>query len=234
MYFSPWLRAAFRVMSALALLPAAPLSALSQTEVTVLTGVHFDRVDRPDRHLDHPTGGQMVSSSGEAPAIGLRLTHWLRPRVALEGEVALSRNRSWHGSSPFPRPDFHTEKVFTSVRLAIRTSSTDRVQLDLGAGPAFVFHGGTGESYLDRDVNVGAVLALGARIRFDDRLAVRLSGLGIYYGSRYTQPYQEVDGSVLGAARWSRRTAVVLAGLSYTFRCCSRWARVREAASPRR
>lgn len=199
------------------MLAASALPVLAQTEVTLLAGVHFDRIDRPDRHLDLPND-QIFSSSGDAPVAGLRLTHWLRPLVALEGEIALSRNRSWSGSSPFPRPEFYTQKVFTSVRLSLRTSSTAPVQLDLGAGPAFVFHGGMGESYLDRDVNLGGVLALGARFRLDDRLSLRLSGLGVSYGSRYTGPASELDDGLGGAASQSRRTAVLLTGLTYTFR----------------
>jgi len=160
----------------------------------------------------------MLSASGEAPAVGLRLTHRLRPTVGVEGEVAFSRNRGWHGSTPFPRPEFSTRKAFTSLRLTVRTSPRYPVQLDVGAGPAFIFHGGAGESYLERGVNVGAVGALGARIQVGEKLALRLTRLAFQYFPTYTEPYQELSGGVLGAGKTGRRTGVILSGLTYTFR----------------
>ena len=163
---------------------AAIRPAQAQLEVAAHGGVHVDRASQSDRVVT-AGGAAMYAGNGEASAFGARLGYWLRPALGLQLDVSRSSNESWFGSTPVPPPSFANRTTYLSARAVARTAPTGNLQLFVAAGPALMFHGGTGTNLRSRDTDVGGVLEAGARLRVAGQLGVQFTLSNYLYGSRY-------------------------------------------------
>ena len=186
------------------LVSTAPFSdGLAQAELSLHAGVHFDRVDHPDRILTEGSTA-VVATKGEASVLGARAGYWLRPVLGLELDVSRSSNSSWgrvpastprlislSGSgavptSPPPDPSgFVNRTTYLSVRGIVRTAPGGSFQLFAAAGPALIFHGGSGTSLLTRNTDPGGVVEAGFRVRVARRVGVELAVSNYLYDSRF-------------------------------------------------
>jgi hypothetical protein len=204
---------------------AAPLSAAAaQVEISLQGGIHAARLDRPERAAIDPGAGMHIEATkGEASTFGLRVGKWLSNRWGVDGGVALSRNRSWRGSVSIPigvenASDFQTQTIFSSATLKARiTPPHSRFGLILGAGPALIFHRGSGESLLTRNTDVGGLVDVGASVRLSSRLAFTLDLHQYLFSSHFAQPYfgQFVGDPIQPAGSQFRHEVVILAGISW-------------------
>jgi len=200
------------------LLLSAPLMpAAAQVSVSLQGGVHAARIDRPERALEQPARGTLMEgAAGEATTFGLRLGTWLSNRWGLDAGMAWSRNSSWQGSAGGTPPGFHTHTIFSSATIRARLTAPDsRFGLQVGAGPALVFHAGSGTSLLARNTDVGALLNIGGSVRLDPRLALTLDAHEYLLSSRFAEPYTPLVGAPLPAGSRFRREFVLLAGFSW-------------------
>ena len=200
------------------LLIAPQMSAAAQVSVSVQGGVHAARIDRPERVLQQPGQRTWIEgAAGEATTFGLRFSTWLSTRWGLDGGVAWSRNRSWQGSVGGAPPDFQTHTIFSSATVRARLSAPDsRWGLQVGAGPALIFHAGSGSSLLARNTDVGALVNVGGSLRLDPRLALTLDAHEYLFSSRFAEPYTSpLGGAPLPAGSRLRHEFVVLAGFSW-------------------
>lgn len=162
----------------------------------------------------------MMSAPGEAPVIGLRLTRVLRQHFDIEAGIAVARNESWSGGGAVPLPEFSKHTTFTSAAVIWRPlDETKRAQLRMGAGPALIFHGGSGESVLTRQTDLGAVATAGASLRIGQRLSVGLDVQNYHFASRFGAAPFENGGYPEGyreGTRW-RSEWLVLPSLRIAF-----------------
>jgi hypothetical protein len=163
-------------------LAARPVHA--QLEVTARGGVHLDRAAEHDRVVT-TRGAAMFADQGEASALGARIGYWHRPTLGFQFDVSRSSNASWSGSTPLPPPSFANRTTYLSARAVARTSPTSGFQLAVAAGPALMVYGGTGTNLRTRDVDVGGVIELSARLRIAGPLAMELAVGNYLYGSSY-------------------------------------------------
>ena len=207
------------------LLLASPLApAAAQITVTVQGGVHAARLDRPERAVVDPgLGIALEGAQGEASTLGLRVGGWLSDRWGVEGGLAVSRNRSWNGGSPmdiFPG-QFETRTLFSSATIRARIPAREaRVGLTLGAGPALIFHQGSGTSLLTRNTDIGGLVNVGGSLRLSRRLAFSLDLQQYLYSSSFAGPYsgQFLGDPVQPAGSQFRHDFVILAGIDWRFR----------------
>lgn len=199
------------------LLTVPLMSVAAQVSVSAQGGVHAARTERPERLLQQPTRGTwMEGAPGEAPAFGFRLGTWLSSRWGIDGGVAWSRNRSWQGSVGGSIPDFQTHTIFSSATVRAQLTAPDsRWGLQVGAGPALIFHAGSGSSLLARSTDVGALVNVGGSLRLDPRLALTLDAHEYLFSSRFAEPYTPLVGAPLPAGSHFRREFVLLAGFSW-------------------
>jgi hypothetical protein len=203
-------------------------TAEAQLQVSLQAGVHLARTDRPDRELIDPNlGVDIEGASGESRTLGLRLGLPIAGPLALDAGIAWSRNQSWQGSRSFPslppgnlpEPpgslEFTTETFFTSATLGVRlTRVSAPVSLTVGAGPAVVVHGGSGNSLLAHDADWGGLARATLSIRVAHRLALSLEAQGYGFSSEYRGSYQDaLSGQVHPPGRDWRTEVVLLAGL---------------------
>lgn len=209
------------------LLLAVPLiPAAAQVEISVQGGIHAARLDRPERAVFNPGDGIAIEGAkGEASTFGLRLGKWLSNRWGINAGVALSRNRSWQGSVSIPTglgiaSDFQTQTIFSSATLSARiTAPNSRFGLIVGAGPALIFHRGSGNSLLARNTDLGGLVDVGGSVRLSSRLAFTLDVQQYLFSSRFAEPYagQFVGDPIQPAGSKFRHEVVLLAGLSWRF-----------------
>lgn len=207
------------------ILLAVPLSpAAAQVEVSLQGGVHAADLGRPERSvIDAAAGIAIESTNGEATTLGLRLGKWLSDRWGVDGGVALSRNRSWRGSVSIPTglriaSDFQTQTLFSSATLRARiTAPNSRWRLVVGAGPALIFHRGSGNSLLTRNTDVGGLVDVGGDVRLSSRLAVTVNVHQYLFSSSFAEPYpgQFVGDPIQPAGSRFRHEFVILAGLAW-------------------
>jgi hypothetical protein len=200
----------------------APLvSAAAQVEISVQGGIHAARLDRPERAVVQPTEGiSLEGAKGEATTYGLRAGGWLSDRLGVEGGLALSRNHSWNGGAPIgiASEEFETQTLFSSATLRARiTSPESRWGLIVGAGPALIFHRGSGSSLLARNTDLGGLVDVGGSVRLSSRLAFTLDAQQYLFSSRFAQPYagQFVGDPIQPAGSEFRHEFVILAGLAW-------------------
>ena len=193
------------------------MPAAAQVSVSVQGGVHAARIDRPERVLQQPARGTWIEgAAGEATAFGLRVGAWFSNRWGLDGGLAWSRNRSWQGSVGGTPPDFQTHTIFSSATVRAQLTAPDsRWGLQVGAGPALIFHAGSGSSLLARSSDVGALVNIGGSVRLDPRLALTLDAHEYLFSSRFAEPYTPLVGAPLPAGSRFRREFVLLAGFSW-------------------
>ena len=202
-----------------ALLPLAPADA--QVYFTVHGGVHAARLDRPERAVLVPGAGiALEGGKGEATTFGVRGGGWLSNRWGIDGGIAVSNNHSWNGGAPFGLmvEEFETRTVFTSATVRVRlTSPTSRLGLNIGAGPALIFHSGSGTSLLTRNTDLGGLVDVAGTVGISSRLAVALNVQQYLFASNFSQPYtgQFVGDPVRPAGSQFRHEFVILTGISW-------------------
>jgi hypothetical protein len=158
-------------------------------------------------------GGQ-----GEASALGLRVGHWLSERWGIEGGLVRSRNRAWSGSTAFGVEDFETRIIFTSATFRARLSAPQsKWGLAVGAGPALIFHEGSGTSLLTRNTDIGGLVDVAGSLGVSSRLAFTLNLHQYLFSSSFAEPYegQFVGDPVQPAGSRFRHEFVILAGLAW-------------------
>lgn len=194
--------------------------ASAQVSIALQGGVHAARLDRPERVLFDPAGSIAIEGAkGEARMLGLRLGTWFSDRWGLDGGVAWSSNRSWQGSTTLPPQPFRTQTFFTSATLRARlTSPGSRWGLVAGAGPALIFHGGSGTSLLARSTDLGGLLSLGGSVRVGSRLALTLDVQEYLFGSRFVASQSPQFGSARSAGSEFRHEFALLAGVAWQTR----------------
>lgn len=171
---------------ALLLLPPTLLPA--QIELGFRAGIHFDRVERPDRFLRREML-EMNATAGEARTLGLRGGYRFGGGWLVLLDLSRSWNTAWHGHTRLPPPDFTNNTTYVSPRLLYGARLSDRLALDAGLGPALLVSGGTGESNLTRDANPGAALELSPRWRLGRTVDLELSGNLFVFRPEYTREY---------------------------------------------
>ena len=166
-----------------------PLTA--QWTVTTHIGVHADRLRPPQRILtEDGSSTVMFSAPGEAPVIGVRIARSIRPQFSIDVGAAVSRNQSWSGGGAVPLPDFVKRTGFTSATVLWRPLDPESsLQLTLGLGPAAIFHGGSGESVLTREIDVGGMGTAGVSFGIGNRFRL---GLDVH-NYRFASEFGEVD-----------------------------------------
>jgi hypothetical protein len=197
-----------------------PASIQAQWSVTAQFGVHADRLHSPQRVLADGGSTYMMSAPGEAPVVGLRLSRALTRHFDLDAGLAVSQNRSFSGGGPVPLPDFAKRTTFASVTVIWRpVSPAPRVQLGLGAGPAVIFHGGSGESVLARQVDIGATIMPSASVRLGERVRFGLDVQNYQFASRFADAQFQghtMPPDYTAGTRW-RSDWVVLPSLRVAF-----------------
>jgi hypothetical protein len=213
------LKAVFASSFLFLVFPLVPAGA--QVSISVHGGVHAARLDRPERAVLVPGAGiALEGGKGEATTFGVRVGGWLSHRWGIDGGIAVSNNHSWNGGAPFGLmvEEFETRTVFTSATVRARlTSPTSRLGLNIGAGPALIFHGGSGTSLLTRNTDLGGLVDVAGTVGVGSRLAVTLSLQQYLFASNFAQPYtgQFVGDPVRPAGSQFRHEFVVLTGLSW-------------------
>ncbi len=184
---------------------AAAQSAASTSKwtLTLQGGIHLDRFDRPERMNQQAMGGSdyiyAFTSRGEAPTVGLRVTRWLGGHLGVDGGLALAHNASWSGGLLEGESGPRKLTLFGSVAPVWRVlAPSSTFQLQLGAGPAFVGHMGTGESLLTRSTDLGGMAMADASLRLSRRLRLVVDAQNYRFRSSFdravlpfgaTQPY---------------------------------------------
>lgn len=205
------------ILLAVPLVPSA-----AQVEVSLQGGVHAAELDRAERTvIDAGAGVAIEGTNGEASTFGLRLGKWLSDRWGVDGGLALSRNRSWQGSVSVPvgaeiASDFQTQTLFSSATLRARITAPDsRLGLTIGAGPAVIFHRGSGSSLLTRNTDLGGIVDLGGSIRLGSRFAFTLNLHQYLFSSSFAEPYagQFVGDPIKPAGSQFRHELVILGGV---------------------
>src|SRR5688572_17546328 len=168
---------------------SAPLTA--QWTVTTQIGVHADRLRPPQRILtEDGSSTVMFSAPGEAPVIGIRVARSIRPQFSIDVGVAVSQNQSWSGGGAVPLPDFVKRTAFSSATLLFRPLDPESsLQVHLSVGPAAIFHGGSGESVLTREIDVGFAGTAGASFAIGDRFRLGLD----FHNYLFASEFGEVD-----------------------------------------
>jgi hypothetical protein len=213
----------FHAAPSLLLLAAPLVSAAAQVEISVQGGIHAARLDRPERALIQAGEIAIEGAKGEATTLGLRLGKWLSNHWGVHGGLALSRNRSWQGSVSIPiglgaASDFQTQTIFSSATLRARITRPDsRFGLVVGAGPALIFHRGSGSSLLARNTDLGGLVDVGGSVRLTRRLAFTLDLHQYLFSSRFAEPYagQFLGEPIQPAGSQFRHEFVILAGVAW-------------------
>lgn len=175
-------------LTSLIFLLALPFAVAAQWTVTAQAGVHADRLDPPQRLLTEGSSASMFSTEGEAPSIGMRVSNWVHPHFGVDAGLAISQNRSWQGAAPAPRPSFVKRTVFTSAAALWRPLAPDgRWHLQVGLGPAAIFHGGSGESLLARQTDFGAMGTAGVHVALGERLHLGVDVYNYRFASRFKE-----------------------------------------------
>jgi hypothetical protein len=204
------------------ILTAIPLNPLiGQVVVSMHGGVHAARLDRPERAVRVPGAGiDLHGAKGEATTFGIRVGSWLSNRWGIDGGIAVSTNHSWNGGAPFGLmiEEFETRTVFTSATVRARlTSPTSRLGLSIGAGPAVIFHGGSGTSLLTRNTDLGGLVDLVGNVGLTSRLGITLNLQEYLFASSFAEPYtgQFLGDPVRPAGSQFRHEFVLLTGISW-------------------
>ena len=203
-------------------LTAFPLTpATAQVVISVHGGVHAARLDRPERAVLVPGAGiALHGAKGEATTFGIRVGGWLSDRWGIDGGLALSTNHSWNGGAPFGLmvEEFETRTLFSSATVRARlTTPQSRLGLSIGAGPALIFHGGSGTSLLTRNADIGGLVDLAGSLRLSSRLALTLNVQQYLFGSNFAEPYagQFLGDPVQPAGSQFRHEFVLLTGIAW-------------------
>lgn len=191
----------------------------AQLEITAHGGLDAARLNRPERALEQPERGiSLQSAPGEATALGLRISGPVAPHWGWDAGLVWSRNRNALGTVGPAAPDFEAHTIFASgTAQALLTRPEARLGLRAGAGPALVFHQGSGSSLLTRQTDLGGMLTLSAQYSLDGRLALRVDAQEYLFSSSFREPYagQFVGAPIQAAGSQFRHEFVLLAGLSW-------------------
>ena len=195
--------------------------AAAQAVISLQGGVHAARLNRPERAVLVPGAGiALEGGKGEATTFGVRVGGWLSDRWGIEGGIAVSNNHSWNGGAPFGLmvEEFKTRTVFTSATARVRlTPPKSRLGVSIWAGPAVIFHGGSGTSLLTRSTDVGGLVDVAGHIGVSSRLAITLNLQQYLFASNFAQPYsgQFVGDEVRPAGSQFRHEFVILTGIAW-------------------
>jgi hypothetical protein len=195
--------------------------AVGQVVVSLQGGVHAARLNRPERAVVVPGAGiALEGGKGEATTFGIRVGGWLSKHWGIDGGIAVSSNHSWNGGAPFGLmvEEFETRTVFTSTTVRARlTSPTARLGLSIGAGPALIFHGGSGASLLTRNTDFGGLVDLAGNVALTSRLGLTLNLQEYLFASSFAEPYagQFLGDPVQPAGSQFRHEFVFLTGISW-------------------
>ena len=87
----------------------------------------------------------------------------------------------------------------------------------MGAGPAVIFHGGSGTSLLTRNTDIGGLVDVAGSIGVGSRLAITLNLQQYLFASSFAEPYrgQFLGDPVRPAGSQFRHEFVVLTGISW-------------------
>jgi hypothetical protein len=114
--------------------------------------------------------------------------------------------------------DFQTQTIFSSATLRARiTAPESRFGLIVGAGPALIFHRGSGNSLLARNTDLGGLVDVGGSLRLSSRLGFTLDLQQYLFSSSFAEPYagQFVGDPIQPAGSQFRHEFVILAGLAW-------------------
>jgi hypothetical protein len=222
MHFVAAFTARFLRLAPFLLLLSIPIRpAAGQVTVLVQGGVHAARLDRPERVVQVPGAGiALHGAKGEATTFGIRVANWLSDRWGIDGGMAMSTNHSWNGGAPFGlrTEEFETRTVFTSATVRARlTSPKSGIGLIIGAGPALIFHAGSGTSLLTRNTDLGGLVDLAGTVGLTSRLGITLDLQQYLFASSFAEPF---TGQFLGvpirpAGSEFRHELVILTGITW-------------------
>jgi hypothetical protein len=103
--------------------------------------------------------------------------------------------------------------------VALRSGSLDRrPQAQLRFGPAAVFHAGSGESILARQVDFGITAALGGYVRVGQRLQLGMELQNYTFQSHYNSWQVPGGPHVFGEDHRTRYELILLPTVRYWFR----------------
>lgn len=220
-------RRALRCVAAAILLIPVAVSAQSggsdggKWSVELRGGLHLDRLNRPEQVVRSGNGFDAYTGRGEAPTVGVRTTRWLTPHLGAAAGLALAHNASWFGGA--------AEGALSPVKLTLFGSAApvwrffppeSRVQLQVGAGPALIVHGGNGESILTRSTDLGGMALADASVRLSRRLQLTLGAENYRFSSSFVDGgFRRPDGSyTYPAGTRSRSEWIVLTGIRLKLR----------------
>jgi hypothetical protein len=189
----------------------------AQVEVTVQSGVHALRLDRPEPSVTRP-GITLEGAPGEATTFSFRVGGEIGGRWSVEGGLAWSRNRSVSRSADASAPHFERHTIFSSATVRTHlTRAGARLGFFAGAGPAIIFHRGRGTSPLSRQTDLGAVLTLTGALTLSGPLAFRMDAHQYVFSSAFTDAHSPpvIGAAIQPAGARFRSERVVLAGLSW-------------------
>ena len=182
--------------------------------LTLQAGIHADRFDHPERmeagSQSGDAGAEAFTAKGEAPTLGLRATRWLGARLGIDGGLALAHNASWSGSLPDHATAPRKLTLFSSVGPVWRfLPAKSRWQLQAGAGPALIFHTGSGQSLLTRSTDFGAVAMADGSVRLSRRLRLAVGAQNYRFTSRFERVWFCPGGNV-SRSEWVLQTGLRL------------------------
>lgn len=164
---------------------ALPVAAQAQLEVSTNIGVHFDRAVQSERMLTDGSYAKF-SARGEAPAVGIQGVYWTGKHFGVGSSFTVSQNRSWHGSSTEGSAAIIKRTYFTSLNASWRFFNPgSHAQFNLYAGPAAVYHGGSGESLLARTTDLGIVAGASSSLRLNQHFSVGIDFQNYRFRSDY-------------------------------------------------
>lgn len=203
----------------LLLIAISAIPTVAQVTVSLQTGVHAARLDRPERMLLQPARDIAIEGArGEARTFGLRVSAPMSGRWSLDGGLAWSSNKSWQGGFGSVRPKFETQTIISSVAARARlTPAGARWGLTAGAGPAVIFHSGSGTSLLGRNTDVGALLTAGGSVRVHPHLALTLDAQEYLFSSRFSSTYTPMNlaDAIQPAGSRFRKEFALLVGVAW-------------------
>ncbi len=162
-----------------------PSLAAAQFEVSAGYGLTHRQNDRPRRTLTDSVT-DLTDAPGEASTFWLRGSYWFAGKVAVEASGTYMWDTSFSGGGLVPLPAFQTNTTYLDGRLIYAPFGREvGLGLELGLGPALIFHGGTGSSELARQTDVGFSFSGAIRIHVTGGLGVQADSQLHWYSSQF-------------------------------------------------
>ena len=114
--------------------------------------------------------------------------------------------------------EFETRTIFASATVRARlTPPKSGLGFSIGAGPAVIFHGGSGTSLLTRNTDIGGLVDLAGSVGESSRLAVTLNLQQYLFASNFAEPYtgQFLGDPVRPSGSQFRHEFVILSGIAW-------------------